>query len=99
MELIKNRRDDSTIINIRIDHTDPKSLNRMCGDNILLEMQNKSPGITGAFIVVLPGFEPGLTEPKSVVLPLHHRTIRLWECKCTRRLFNFQIIAKQNCKE
>lgn len=24
--------------------------------------------------VVLPGFEPRLTEPKSVVLPLHHRT-------------------------
>ena len=25
--------------------------------------------------VVLPGFEPGQTEPKPVVLPLHHRTI------------------------
>ena len=27
------------------------------------------------FVVVLPGFEPGQTEPKPVVLPLHHRTI------------------------
>ena len=25
--------------------------------------------------VVPPGFEPGQTEPKSVVLPLHHGTI------------------------
>ncbi len=27
------------------------------------------------FRVVRPGFEPRLTEPKSVVLPLHNRTI------------------------
>ena len=27
------------------------------------------------FSVVLPGFEPGQTEPKTVVLPLHHKTI------------------------
>lgn len=26
------------------------------------------------FCVVPPGFEPRLTEPKSVVLPLHHGT-------------------------
>ena len=26
------------------------------------------------FSVVLPGFEPRQTEPKSVVLPLHHKT-------------------------
>ena len=25
--------------------------------------------------VVLPGFEPGLKEPKTLVLPLHHKTI------------------------
>ena len=25
--------------------------------------------------VVLPGFEPGQTEPKPVVLPLHHKTV------------------------
>ncbi len=29
------------------------------------------------FSVVRPGFEPGLTEPKSAVLPLHHRTFQL----------------------
>ena len=26
-------------------------------------------------IVVLTGFEPIITEPKSAVLPLHHRTV------------------------
>ena len=26
-------------------------------------------------IVDLPGFEPGLTEPKSAVLPLHNRSV------------------------
>ena len=26
---------------------------------------------------VVPGFEPGQTEPKPVVLPLHHTTIAL----------------------
>ena len=25
--------------------------------------------------VVLPGFEPGQAEPKTAVLPLHHKTI------------------------
>ena len=48
------------------------------------------------FFVVLPGFEPRQTEPKPVVLPLHHRTILmcfllksaakievfLYPCKC-----------------
>src|SRR5690606_35238684 len=28
-------------------------------------------------LVIRPGFEPELTEPKSVVLPLHHRTASL----------------------
>ena len=27
---------------------------------------------------VVPGFEPGQTEPKPVVLPLHHTTIALY---------------------
>jgi hypothetical protein len=26
-------------------------------------------------LVDLPGFEPGLTEPKSAVLPLHNRSV------------------------
>ena len=37
-----------------------------------------SPSLTlikNLFEVVLPGFEPRQTEPKPVVLPLHHRTI------------------------
>ena len=29
------------------------------------------------FTAVVPGFEPGQTEPKPVVLPLHHTTISL----------------------
>ena len=29
----------------------------------------------GAFMVGRLGFEPGMTEPKPVVLPLHHRPI------------------------
>ena len=28
-----------------------------------------------AFLVGLPGFEPGMTGPESVVLPLHHSPI------------------------
>ena len=35
----------------------------------------KRSAFADLFIVVLPGFEPGQTEPKPVVLPLHHRTI------------------------
>ena len=35
----------------------------------------KSVSFETDFFVVLPGFEPGQTEPKPVVLPLHHRTI------------------------
>ena len=31
--------------------------------------------LPGGFDVVSPGFEPGQTEPKTVVLPLHHETI------------------------
>ncbi len=29
-----------------------------------------------SFLVGLPGFEPGQTEPKTVVLPLHNNPIR-----------------------
>ena len=33
--------------------------------------------LKGYFAIVVPGgFEPPLTEPKTVVLPLHHRTIK-----------------------
>ena len=31
--------------------------------------------VAGLFCVGLPGFEPGQTEPKPVVLPLHHSPI------------------------
>lgn len=40
----------------------------------------KKPPHKEAFLfpVVRPGFEPGKAEPKSAVLPLHHRT-KIWE--------------------
>jgi hypothetical protein len=28
-----------------------------------------------SYLAVRPGFEPGQAEPKSAVLPLHHRTM------------------------
>ena len=28
-----------------------------------------------ALLVDLPGFEPGQTDPESVVLPLHHKSV------------------------
>ena len=34
----------------------------------------KTEASEGASVVVLPGFEPRQAEPKSDVLPLHHRT-------------------------
>lgn len=39
--------------------------------------------------VEIPGFEPGQTEPKSVVLPLHHISITciLEECRLQRYCF------------
>ena len=40
-----------------------------------LSYQQKKSAFEADFFVVLPGFEPGQTEPKPVVLPLHHRTI------------------------
>ena len=34
----------------------------------------KKPEIAGVLeVVARPGFEPGQTDPESVVLPLHHR--------------------------
>ena len=35
------------------------------------------------FRVDPPGFEPGQTEPKSVVLPLHHGSVKK-RCKYTK---------------
>ena len=57
----------------------PRSLNvRQKKILIILNEQyttKKSVSNETDFFVVLPGFEPGQTEPKPVVLPLHHRTI------------------------
>ena len=42
--------------------------------------------------VVLGGFEPPQTEPKPVVLPLHHRT--KLRCKGTVYLYSLQIFCR-----
>ena len=59
----------------------------------LSELFRKCP-----FKAVVPGFEPGQTEPKPVVLPLHHTTIAfasLKACKYTHYplLGNEQIVV------
>ncbi len=42
----------------------------------------KLSGDCGEFFVVeLPGFEPGITGPESVVLPLHHSSMRFGDAK------------------
>ena len=41
-----------------------------------LKQKTGEPRKFSCFLVELPGFEPGTTEPKSAVLPLHHSSIR-----------------------
>ena len=45
-------------------------------------------------IVVLPGFEPGQTEPKPVVLPLHHETIFIENLLNSRYLYLLSILVQ-----
>ena len=59
------------------------ALFKECRHNFYIEplyptnnIQRKKSSICSTFFVVVPrGFEPRQTEPKPVVLPLHHRTI------------------------
>lgn len=51
--------------------------------------KNKKPEKNLAFVELL-GFEPRQTEPKSVVLPLHHSSIRK-ECKNKGMAMMYQI--------
>ena len=39
-------------------------------------MRLPDSGSGGEIVVEVPGFEPGQAEPKSVVLPLHHTSVR-----------------------
>ena len=42
----------------------------------LISSENKKKGrLLATFSVVLPGLEPRQAEPKTAVLPLHHKTI------------------------
>ena len=45
-----------------------------CSSN-LVAIKTKKGGDKASLNVVLGGFEPPQTEPKPVVLPLHHRTM------------------------
>ncbi len=47
------------------------------GYRVLWGIYAKKRAKTRFFYAVVPGFEPGQTEPKPVVLPLHHTTIAL----------------------
>gem|GEM_PF-1978185 len=49
--------------------------------------KTKDPHIMWIFYVVRPGFEPRQTVPKTVVLPLHHRTNRIDWGANVQRLF------------
>lgn len=51
-------------------------------------MKNQTTRQTNRFaglFVALPGFEPRLDEPKSHVLPLHHKAVRSGEIYVLRR--------------
>ena len=39
---------------------------------MILSIKKLQDVVSQSFSVGLPGFEPGQTEPKPVVLPLHH---------------------------
>lgn len=53
--------------------------NSLCEKYAKLNFGNKKSRYSAGFVELL-GFEPRQTEPKSVVLPLHHSSIRK-ECK------------------
>ena len=57
-------------------------------------MQKRPAKVYVKLVVVVGrlGFEPGMTEPKPVVLPLHHRPIQCG-CKGSENLANFQIFT------
>ena len=46
-------------------------------------------------LVGLPGFEPRMTGPESVVLPLHHSPMLVCECKSRTYFF----ICKEKCEK
>ena len=56
-----------------------QSVAKDLGDTFINEDTNNERApqtmFAGLFRVGLPGFEPGQTEPKPVVLPLHHNPI------------------------
>lgn len=52
--------------------------------------------------VVLPGFEPGQAEPKTAVLPLHHKTILTSEThrpKSDAKIDGFYHLCKCNAEK
>ena len=66
---------------------------------LFIQSQSKASNpillLSRSLFVVLPGFEPGQTEPKPVVLPLHHRTILICSLlKSSAKLVQFVVKAK-----
>ena len=65
----------------------------------LVEIRKSRQRRLTAQAVEIPGFEPGQTEPKSVVLPLHH--ISIPNCKDITifvSLQDFNAITSVSCK-
>ena len=49
--------------------------NRIGGLLVKIRYKKRDSNFESLFVVGLPGFEPRQTEPKPVVLPLHHKPI------------------------
>lgn len=63
-----------------------------------LKSKIKNPAINrfAGFFVDRPGFEPGQTAPKTVVLPLHHRSISVSGGKDIQNIFSNNIFLKND---
>ena len=75
-----------------------RGFSETCNTKNLGFLQKKIPNVCetlGIFFVVQGGFEPPQTEPKPVVLPLHHWTIALVSgCKGSGFLGHYQIFYR-----
>ena len=74
----------------------------MCVYFIVGYKTKKLTALRLAFLqVVLPGFEPRQPDPKTVVLPLHHKTIMmpkssdLKRCKGTNYFYTVQVFCEK----
>ena len=54
-------------------------------DNFSVGNKKNRWWLTSGFLVGVPGFEPGMTGPESVVLPLHHTPMPQHFCFAVQR--------------